>query len=99
MNAITIEDMMFHMKMNDGKAYEVLYESQAYAEIIVELSHIRIGQGMSQRELAGRCGVKPRIIGRIERGRYIPRLNLVIRIAYALGQAVSISPDWSRTNG
>ena len=41
--------------------------------------------GLSQRQLAGRAGVPPSTIARIERGRVEPTLDLLMRVVKACG--------------
>ncbi|MFJ8142462.1 helix-turn-helix domain-containing protein [Streptomyces sp. NPDC096013] len=45
----------------------------------------RIKLGLSQAELAGRCGMKQPQISRFEGGGTVPTLTLLRRLAHALG--------------
>jgi DNA-binding XRE family transcriptional regulator len=65
--------------------YEVaLQELSPYEEIARQLIAFRIEQGLSQAELARRCGVSQPAIARLERGEHEPRLATLRRVAHAL---------------
>lgn len=48
----------------------------------------RTAQGLSQQELAGRCGVSRQTINAIENDKYDPTLALAFRLAQVLGTTV-----------
>ena len=54
--------------------------------------------GISQRALAGRAGVSPSTVARIERGRMEPTFDLLTRLVDACGQELRIritDIDWA----
>lgn len=57
-------------------------------EIIIQLITRRINLNMSQRDLAKRTGIKQPMIARIEKFDSIPRLDTIVKIAYALGMTI-----------
>ena len=60
---------------------------------------LRVSQGVSQRELAERIGMKAPNLARIESGRVDPSVSVVERIAEALGARVEVV-DWpGKVNG
>jgi transcriptional regulator with XRE-family HTH domain len=61
-----------------------LQELAPYEEIARQLIAFRIEHGLSQAELARRCGVSQPAIARLERGEHEPRLATLRRIAHAL---------------
>jgi len=66
-------------------AYEAaLEELEPYEQIARRLVAFRLENGLSQAELARRCGVSQPAIARLERGEHEPRLATLRRVAHAL---------------
>jgi transcriptional regulator with XRE-family HTH domain len=64
------------------------------------LRQVRTGRGMTQAELAARAGVSVAYVGRLERGRAAPGIDLVARLAHALGATPgSLLPDGPPADG
>lgn len=61
-----------------------LQELSPYEKIARQLIAFRIEHGLSQAELARRCGVSQPAIARLERGEHEPRLATLRRVAHAL---------------
>ena len=55
-----------------------------FAQIADKVAERRVQMGMSQRELAVRCGTTQSAIARLERGGRPPRIDTLLRIAEAL---------------
>jgi transcriptional regulator with XRE-family HTH domain len=55
-----------------------------FAQIADRVAERRIEKGLSQRELAERCGTTQSAIARLERGGRPPRIDTLLRIAEAL---------------
>ena len=51
----------------------------------VQLRQLRTNRGMTQAELADAAAVSVAYVGRLERGRAAPGIDLVSRLAHALG--------------
>jgi transcriptional regulator with XRE-family HTH domain len=64
------------------------------------LRQARAGRGMTQADLADRAGVSEAYVGRLERGRAAPGIDLVARLAKALGlPAADLLPDGPSSDG
>lgn len=59
-------------------------------EIGTKIARIRQEAGLSQRDLAARCGIAQSTIYRIEAGKFAVRLDLLESIASALGKKVDL---------
>lgn len=57
-----------------------------------EISRLRRGQGMTQKELEKISGVRQPIIARIEKGIVAPQLSTLMKILEPLGQTLAIVP-------
>ena len=68
----------------DPEYQAALEEFEPYEEIARQLVAFRIETGLSQAELARRCGVSQPAIARLERGEHEPRLATLRRVAHAL---------------
>lgn len=72
----------------DAKAHREVFE-QTY-NIAMQVVELRERQGLTQAELAERCGIDQRDIGRVERGAANPTARTLQRIAAALGADVRL---------
>ena len=61
-----------------------------------QMKDLREKAGLSQAELAARIGTQAPGIARLESGRFAPRLDVLHRIAAALGKRVRIQFDPAR---
>lgn len=62
-------------------------------EIIERMIEIRKQKGLSQKDLAERCGVKQSAIARLEKMNAAPQINTLIKILKPLGCKLAIVPD------
>lgn len=60
-------------------------------EIVSQILDARKQQGMTQAELAKRCGTQKSHISRMESGNYNPSLDFLIKIADGLGKQIHVT--------
>ncbi len=60
-------------------------------EVIAKYKECRKSQGITQVELARRTGISQPNITRFESGNYNPSLDMMVRIAAALGMSLDIN--------
>ena len=70
--------------LKDPEYEAALAELEPYEQIARQLVAFRTENGVSQAELARRCGVSQPAIARLERGEHEPRLATLRRVAHAL---------------
>lgn len=68
----------------DSDYEAALDELSPYEDIARQLIAFRLDHGLSQAELARRCGMSQPAIARLERGDHEPRLATLRRVAHAL---------------
>ena len=87
--AISLEEMFDKIKAEDENAKIVLDSADKTVEIIRKVVAARERAGLSQREVAKRCGIKQPALARIEALKVVPKLNTIIKIAKAVGVEVT----------
>ena len=82
-------------KILENPAVKKEYEKSALQFNIAEMvMRARIKRGMTQKQLAKRVGTKQPSVARVESGNYVPSLNLLNKIAKALGTEL-ILPEFA----
>ena len=64
--------------------------------IVGELIKARKAMGMSQKELAQRCGLPQSTVGRIEAGLVVPNMLTLAKIAEVLQMEIAVRPKERR---
>lgn len=81
-------DLLENIKLtNEDKEY--FKYSDMVNEIIIQIITRRLNLNMSQRDLAKITGIKQPMIARIEKFDSIPRLDTIVKMAYALGLSIT----------
>src|SRR5688572_21684436 len=80
----------------DPEYEAALKELAPYEAIARQLIAFRIEHGLSQAELARRCGVSQPAIARLERGEHEPRLATLRRVAHALDAALVLDLSFEK---
>ena len=89
MSALTFDDVLQQIKAEGESEQKTVEAAEMVSEIIEKLVKTRIGQGISQRELAQRTGIQQPTIARMEKVKVIPRLDTIARIAVCLGVEIA----------
>lgn len=90
-------DLLENIKIsNDDREY--FKYSDMVNEIIIQLITRRIELNISQRDLAEKTGIKQPMIARIEKFESVPRLDTIVKIAYALGLIVTFNSFNNNSN-
>lgn len=71
---------------------EEIAESDLHAELIAAMVQARKEQGLTQRELEARSGVKQPQIARMERGDIDPQIDTMLKVLAAMGKTLAIVP-------
>lgn len=66
-------------------------EQEPERQIVAEIVASRKAEGLTQKELAERCGMKPSNLSRIENGNGNPSLQTLLKIAHGLNKQLKIS--------
>ena len=87
----TWNDYKTHVKSQSIKDKKTIEEIEEQAAIINTVIKQRHALGISQRELAARCGIPQSSIARIESMKTTPNLDTLLKIIHQLGLKISIS--------
>lgn len=80
------------VKLLQNEEVRIEYEQlKPRYEIIAQIIQARKEQGITQEELAVRCGTKKSNISRMESGNYNPSLDFLIKIANGLGKKIHVN--------
>ena len=60
-------------------------------KVMASIVEARIAQGLSQKELADRCGMKATNLCRLENGNCNPSISTLAKIAHGLGKKFQIT--------
>ena len=101
MKTLTIDKIFDNIKNEGQKSKETVEIANNISRIINNIVQTRIEMGITQQELADRCGLKQSAIARIEKIQVMPRLDTVIRIAKNLNMSFDINkiiydPDFTK---
>lgn len=87
----TWNDYKEYVKSIDGENRRQLEELEETAAIIGAIIEQRKALGMSQRELASRCGIPQSSVARIETLKTTPNLETILKIMQPLGLKLTVS--------
>ena len=87
----TWNDYKTHVKsqsIDDKKTIEEIEEQAAIISTVIQQRH---ALGISQRELANRCGIPQSSVARIESMKTTPNLDTLLKIVHQLGLKLTIA--------
>ena len=90
----TWNDYKTHVKSQGAIDKKTIEEIEEQATIISTVIKQRHALGISQRELANRCGIPQSSIARIESMKTTPNLDTLLKIIHQLGLKLLISKKY-----
>lgn len=91
MNMRTWNDYKVHVEAVDPEMAKDIREAEAMSAIVKAMVEQRNAMGLSQRELAARCGIPQSSVARIESFKTMPNLDTLLKIFQQLGLKLTIS--------
>ena len=91
MSDLTFEKALEDIQLSGKIERETIDIANEIARIIGDLTEARINSGLSQRQLAQKCGIKQSAIARMESLQVIPRLDTMIKIARCLDTRICVN--------
>lgn len=89
---ISINEMFDNLRTKSEEYKISIDAADKTVEIINKIVKAREQMGMSQRELAQKCGIQQPALARIETFKVIPKINTLIKIANAVNVSIDIVP-------
>jgi len=87
----TTLDRWLKQELQEEEFRQLWNQRGAAYRVARELVRLRKMQGLSQSEVARRAGLKQPAIARLESGAVRPTLDIIQRVAHALGREVEIN--------
>lgn len=85
-----LDGTLMNIQMPQADDEPVYEDYDVYPEIVEQLKKIRSEQKLTQKNLAGRCGLTQANISNIEKGIARPTIDSLKKIADALGKRLRI---------
>jgi len=88
-----MSDFRDHLEKSlSNPAFKAEWKNQSVErDIMRQIVEARIAEGLSQQELAAKCGMKPSNLCRLENGNGNPSVATLNKIARGLGKRLKIS--------
>lgn len=91
MKNLTFDELWDEIKQEGTeKEKETIQNAEDISNIITNIVSERINQGLSQRDLAQKTGLKQSAIARIEKMQVMPRIDTLIRLARKLNLKINV---------
>ena len=87
----TWNDYKVHVEAVDPEMAKDIREAEAMSAIVKAMVEQRNALGLSQRELAARCGIPQSSVARIESFKTMPNLDTMLKIFQQLGLKLTVS--------
>lgn len=82
---ISFDQMLENIKARNEESRSTIEAAEKTVKIIDKIVLARESLGLSQRDLAKKCGMQQPALARIETGKVVPKLNTLIKIAETVG--------------
>ena len=87
-NVISLDQVLQNIKAKSEESRLTIEAAEKTIKIINKIVESREALGLTQRDLAKKCGIQQPALARIETCKVIPKLNTIIKIAEAVGVKV-----------
>ena len=87
-NVISLDQVLQNIKAKSEESRLTIEAAEKTIKIINKIVESREALGLTQRDLAKKCGIQQPALARIESCKVIPKLNTIIKIAEAVGVKV-----------
>lgn len=94
---ISFDEMLERVASSGEEERIIIEEVEELVNIIDSISSARIAAGMTQRQLAEKCGIKQSAIARIETLQVTPRIDTLIKIARSLDLTIKFEEKAEET--
>jgi DNA-binding XRE family transcriptional regulator len=84
-NLISLDQVLQNIKAQNEESRLTIEAAEKTIKIINKIVESREALGLTQRDLAKKCGIQQPALARIETCKVIPKLNTIIKIAEAVG--------------
>ena len=84
-NVIGLDQVLQNIKAQSEASRLTIEAAEKTIKIINKIVESREALGLTQRDLAKKCGIQQPALARIETCKVIPKLNTIIKIAEAVG--------------
>ncbi len=87
-NSVSIDELFQELKEKDESTKLFVETADKTVKIIDKVVKARENLGLTQRDLAKKCGIKQPALARIETYKVIPKINTLIKLADAVGISI-----------
>ena len=94
MKYLTYDEVKENLKSLGDSEREIVETADQISEVINAIVKARDAQGLTQKQLAEKCGMKQSAIARMESMQSIPRLDTIIRVANCLKLKLSVESKY-----
>lgn len=94
MDRIFFDNVWEELK-NESEESKIVYQTAEELSCLINtIIEARVSRGITQRELASKCGLKQAAIARMESLKTIPRIDTLLKITNALSLKINVLPDY-----
>ena len=90
---ISLDQVLQNIKVQNEESRLTIEAAEKTIEIINKIVETREALGLTQRDLAKKCGIQQPALARIETFKVVPQINTLIKIAKAAGVSIEAFTD------